>query len=373
MRLLHLHSGNLYGGIERVLVTLARAGRETGAPLDQRFALFFEGRLAQELRAAGAAPSMLGPAPLRRPWRVLHARRTLARVLTGVRPDIVLVHSPWSAAVGGRTISAHGARCALWLHNPPNHRVWPDGWALRRRFDVVLANSPYTARASAPRLRVSGWLYPPVPAPPAEARTARAATRSRLGAAERDVVILQASRIERWKGLRDHLDALANLRDVPRWVAWIAGAPQRRSERTFFDELRAVAVAHGIADRVRFLGHRTDIPELMAAADIYSQPSREPEPFGVALVEAMWAARPIVTTTAGGLSDEIGGTCGIVVPRGDPAAIAGALRELVLSAERRHALGGEGPRLAAALCDPSHQLRRLGELLADAGDRTAIA
>ncbi|HSL22914.1 MAG TPA: glycosyltransferase family 4 protein [Vicinamibacterales bacterium] len=373
MRLLHLHSGNLYGGIERVLVTLARAGRDAGGRLDQRFALFFEGRLAQELRAAGAPPSMLGPAPLRRPWRVLHARRALARVLAGVRPDVVLVHSPWSAAVAGRTISASGARCALWLHNPPNHRVWPDRWALRRRFDLVIANSPYTARAAAGRLRVSGWLYPPVAAPPADAPTARAETRSRLGAAERDVVILQASRIERWKGLRDHLEALANLRDVPRWMAWIAGAPQRRSERALFDELRGVAVHEGIADRVRFLGHRTDVPELMAASDIYCQPNSEPEPFGVAFVEAMWAARPIVTTTAGGLSDEIAGACGIVVPRGDRAAIAGAVRELVLSAERRASLGGEGPRLAAALCDPSQQLRRLGSLLADEGDRTAIA
>ena len=358
MRLFHLYSGNLYGGIERVLVTLAATDGAT-----QRFGLFFEGRLASELRAAGAQIDMLGAAALSRPWTIARGRRTLARILAEARPDVVLAHSLWTAAVAGGTIAAAGPRSALWLHNPPNRSVWPDRWGLRQHFDVVIANSEYTARAAATHLRVAGWMYPPVPRPPATALRARATTRTRLGAADADVVILQASRIERWKGLREHVLALASLRDVPRWTAWIAGAPQNHEQRRFFEGLRELSEARGIAQRIRFLGHRSDMSEVMAATDIYCQPNREPEPFGVALVEAMWAGVPIVTTATGGLSDDIARACGIAVPCGDPAAVSGALRGLVLDTDRRRSLGAGGPDLAARLCDPSRQLVRLGALL----------
>ncbi len=365
MRLLHLYSGNLYGGIERVLVTLA--GTEA-AGIEQRFALYFDGRLAQELREAGAAPVILGRALLSRPWSLLTSRRALSRALKAIRPDVVLAHSPWTLAVAGDAIATSGARRALWLHTPPTSTLWPDTWGLRQRPDTVIANSPFTAAAAASLVRVSGWLYPPVQAPHPSARGARADTRSQLGASPSDVVILQASRVEPLKGLREHIAALATLHDLPDWFLWIAGAPQRRHERAYFDQLRTEAANQGIADRVRFLGHRTDVPALMAAADIYCQPNLEPEPFGVAFVEAMWAARPIVTTMAGGLAEEIAPRgvprSGIVLPNADGSALVESLRQLVLSTEMRDSLGRAGPETAARLCDPPRTLHQLVTLLA---------
>jgi glycosyltransferase involved in cell wall biosynthesis len=242
--------------------------------------------------------------------------------------------------------------------------------------DVVFANSPVSAETAAPFVRLAGWLYPPVPAPPSSARDLRESTRSQLGASAGDIVILQASRVEAWKGLREHVASVAKLAELPGWVLWIAGAPQRRRERKYFDQLRVDAASYGIADRVRFLGHRADIAELMAAADIYCQPNLEPEPFGVALVEAMWAGRPIVTTIAGGLTAEIATPgsprAGMVVPAGDSSAVAAALRELVLSADLRESLGRAGPAIAARLCDPSRQLQRLAALLAPASPSMPI-
>jgi glycosyltransferase involved in cell wall biosynthesis len=367
MRLLHLYSGNLYGGIERVLVTLARASRrDPGIDVDQRFALFFEGRLARELREEGAAVDLLGPAAASRPWRVLRARRMLARAIDRFAPDVVLAHSPWTLGAAGHLIEEAGATRALWLHNPPTRRRWPDGWALRRRLDLVIANSPYTQHASDAFVHVDNWIYPPVePAEPAAAMQ-RERVRLEHGARPEDVVILQASRLERWKGLDDHVAALSRLHDVPNWILWIAGAPQRRHERAYLEELRALASARGVADRVRFLGHRTDVPALMAAADIYCQPNTEPEPFGVALIEAMSAGRAVITTPAGGLADAIEGRCGLVVPSRDRDALARALRELVSSSERRSTLGTCGVRLAAELCDPLRQTRTLVAVLRNA-------
>ena len=363
MRLLHLYSGNLFGGIERVLVTLASSPIDPG--VQQHFALFFEGRLAYELRAAKARLEIVGRVSLSRPWQVIQARRRIESVLERVRPDIILAHSPWVLAVAGGSIRRSTARSALWLHNPPTGRLWPDGLALRRpsRLHAILANSRYTADTTAPLTRMDGWIHPPVARPPEVSGSARDETRQRLGADPADVVILQASRIERWKGLHVQIAALALLRDVPGWVLWIAGAPQRRHERVYLQHLQGETTRAGIGDRVRFLGHRDDVPGLMAAADLYSQPNIEPEPFGVALVEAMWAARPVITSAVGGLSSEIEGRTGLVVPPNDTEALASALRELVTAPSLRHALGSQGPALAARLCDPAQQVRRLWRAL----------
>jgi glycosyltransferase involved in cell wall biosynthesis len=373
MRLLHLYSGNLYGGIERVLLTLARAAEyRAGAGVEQRFALFFDGRLARELRETEAHVDVLGTAAVSRPWRLLRARRALAGSLEEWRPDVVLAHSPWAVAAGGPAVEQAGVCRALWLHNPPTRSPWPDGWALRRSLDLVLANSRYTSEASVGLVHVDDWLYPPVPPPHEAVALTREAVRLQLGASPEDVVILQASRIERWKGLHDHVAALAALRQVAGWMLWIAGAPQRRAERAFFDELRAVTTREGIGDRVRWLGHRTDVPALMAAADIYCQPNLEPEPFGVAIVEAMSAGRPVITTPAGGLSDLVEGRCGLVPAAGDQPALISALRELVSSAPLRQQLGAGGRELAYSLCDPRQQMDTLFGMLARASSAAGV-
>jgi Glycosyl transferase 4-like len=93
MRLLHVSAGNLYGGLETVLVTLARC-RALSAELQNEFALCFAGRAEDELRAAGATVHRLGEVRVRRPLSILRARRAL-RALIGERSfDTVVCHSP---------------------------------------------------------------------------------------------------------------------------------------------------------------------------------------------------------------------------------------------------------------------------------------
>src|SRR5207244_2005466 len=121
--------------------------------------------------------------------------------------------------------------------------------------------------------------------------------------------ILQASRLERWKGQAVHLEVLGRLKEVPGWAAWVAGGPQKAGEAEFLAELKAAAVANGVADRVRFLGQRSDVPRLMAAADVYCQPNTGPEPFGLSFVEALYAGLPVVTSGFGGASEIVTGEC----------------------------------------------------------------
>src|SRR5215470_10318154 len=97
-RVLHVNAGNLYGGIETLLVTLARQ-RDFCAGVAPEFAVCFEGRLSEELRAAGVPVHLLGPARVSRPWTVWRVRRRLREVLAASRSDVVVSHGCWPHAV----------------------------------------------------------------------------------------------------------------------------------------------------------------------------------------------------------------------------------------------------------------------------------
>ena len=143
-----------------------------------------------------------------------------------------------------------------------------------------------------------------------------------------------------------------------------AGAAQRPQEETYTRELRALVAREGLHQRAQFLGQRDDVPHLLSVADIHCQPNLGPEPFGIVFIEALYAGLPVVAAAAGGPLEIVDDTCGILVPPGDAAALAAALRLLVEDSETRRRLGAASFRRALALCDPARQLPRLHEVLA---------
>jgi glycosyltransferase involved in cell wall biosynthesis len=357
-RVLHLAAGNLYGGVETFLVTLARSPRR----LEHRFALFFEGRLASELRAAGASVEVLGAARLGRPWTLVGPQLRLRRLLSSWRPDLVLSHSSWLKAVAAPALL--GQRQALFLHGP----VEP-GFALDRLLtwlppDALLSNSEFTAASASTLLP---GRTPLVTGCPVEDRApkepgVRLAVRQELGVAEGTPVIIQVSRLEAWKGQELLLEALSRLPREQDWACWVVGGAQRPEEQALLVRLRTKADAQGLSNRVRFLGQRSDVPRLLAAADIFCQPNLGPEPFGIVFVEAMFASLPVLTTDMGGARELIDETCGArVPPRAD--AVAEVLARWVANPEQRRALGSAGRRRAEERYLPSVRVRLLEDAL----------
>jgi glycosyltransferase involved in cell wall biosynthesis len=374
MRVLHVSAGNLFGGVEVHLSTLARhssAVRE----LEQRFAVVFAGRLSEELRKAGHAPHLIDGVRIRNPASVLSGRRRLRAVLEREEIEVAVCHSAWSLAMFGPAVVAAGVPLVLWQHDVADASHWLYRLARRTRPALVIANSRYTA-STLPRI------YPGVPVEvihcPVEAPVAaqengsRDAVRVELETPADAVVIVQASRLERWKGHLLHLRALNLLRDLPEWRLWIVGGVQRRSELGYRGELEARAGELGIADRVRFLGQRTDVPRVLAAADIHCQPNTGPEPFGIVFVEALYAGLPCVSTAMGGPKEILDDECGVLVPPEDPVALAAALRELVRDRERRDRLGRAGPGRARAISTPAVKLEEMrGALRALSGQEAS--
>ena len=282
----------------------------------------------------------------------------LCQVLADTRPEVVVVHSSWPHTVFAPVVRRAGVRLVYFVHGEMNGWHWLERWSARTAPDVILANSWFTAGSVGdvfPDARVEVW-YCPV-ARPAFDGTARAEVRAEFGTPQERVVILQASRLERWKGQAAHLSALATLRDIPGWECWLAGGAQKAGESEFMEELRTLANRAGIADRVRFLGQRSDVPRLMAAADVFCQPNIGPEPFGIVFVEALYAGLPVVTSEFGGAAEIVDQTCGVLTAPGDPEAVAAALRSLIQDPSRRQALGAAGPGRAESLCDPGRILR----------------
>jgi glycosyltransferase involved in cell wall biosynthesis len=360
---LHLCAGNLYGGIERIVAECA-AGRDLTPSLRHRVVTCFDGRLAAELDASGAPCPRLGEVRVSRPLSVMRARRRLADLLTTNRPQAAICHSPWTFGLAAPVLRRLGVPSVIWVHDRLSGRTWSERWAALTRPDAAIANSHFTSESVGfvfPRLTPS-VLYAPVPASPPLSAAARAALRTSLGVEDdRTCVVLLASRLERWKGHRELITAIAG---VPGgWRMWIAGGAQKPGELEYEQELRSLCVVNGIANRVRFLGDRRDVGALMRAADVHCQPNNAPEPFGLAFVEALYASLPVVTTAMGGALEILTTDCGVLVPPGDIEALRVALQRLIGEPDTRRTLGRGGPARAAELCQPERQLRTLASIV----------
>jgi len=364
MKVLHVNAGNLYGGVETILATLAREGHECPS-MEQHFALCFEGRVSAELNQAGAPVHMLGAVRISRPWTIMRARRKLRTVLRRERFDLVICHLPWSFAVFGPTVRAEGQKLGFWAHGFHNGSGWLERLARAVKPDLVIANSEYTGTGLVnlfPGIP-NGIVYPPVPLADVPHRAQwRSTLRSQENADDDTVVIVQVSRLESWKGHRLHLEALSLLRNTPGWTCWFVGGPQKAEEQRYLEQLQATALRFGIADRVRFLGQRSDVSKLLIAADIFCQPNQEPEPFGMVFIEALWAGLPVVATAMGGAMEIVDQSCGLLLQPGDPSVLAESLLRLIESPAWRRQLGSGGAIRAKQLSDPLTQMNKLREL-----------
>lgn len=368
LRVLHVSSGNLYGGVETALVALARF-RNLCDAMQPEFALCFEGRLSKELVDSGARVHQLGEVRTRKPWTIWSARANLRALLSTGKYDIVMCHMAWPMAMFGSTVRRSGLPLAFWAHDAANGSHWLERWAGRVSPDIIIGNSQFT-RGTMPLLFPNAptkiVFYPVQPTQPADPKSCRKEIRGALGADENTVAIIQVSRMEDWKGHHLHLDALAKIKDNPRWVCWMVGGAQRPVEQNYMREIQAKAARLGIGDRVRFLGQRSDVPSLLAAADIFSQPNKGAEPFGIVFIEALAAGLPIVTTAMGGPKEIVDDSCGITAPPGNADLVAAALRRLIDSPETRTRLGQHGPARARELCDPAGRIPELYEALLSA-------
>jgi glycosyltransferase involved in cell wall biosynthesis len=299
-----------------------------------------DGAVAESLRAAGVEVTALrleGKRDLRGAWR-------LWRLLRELRPDVVhahLFHANLAARVVGRL--ARVGRVVSTVHIVERRRL-PARALLDRltsRLDdatvcVSQAVARYAVSTGAVRGRALRVIHNGVDLARFADPGARAGARAALGLPLQATVLGGVGRLDPQKGFGDLLEAFAPLAaEHPDALLALAGDGPLRAE------LETRARALGLTDRVRFLGHRDDVPCVLAALDVFCMPSRW-EGFGLALVEALAAGVPAVVSAVDSLP-EVLGQAGVLVPAADPPAWTQALSDLLGDPERRAALSAAGP------------------------------
>lgn len=133
-------------------------------------------------------------------------------------------------------------------------------------------------------------------------------------------VVLMVGRLEKQKGQRYLIEAATQIQEA-RFI-FVGEGPDRAA-------LEAQAQALGVGERVAFLGHREDIPDLLACCDLFVLPSLY-EGLPLAILEAMAAGKPVIASDIRG-NDEvvINGETGLLVPDADSTALAGAIRAVL--------------------------------------------
>jgi glycosyltransferase involved in cell wall biosynthesis len=176
---------------------------------------------------------------------------------------------------------------------------------------------------------------------PFDAPFDRAAARARLGIAPGRILAIQVAALAPHKSQTTLLHAAARLRErAPSLVTWIAGEGRLRGA------LLAEHARLGLDDRVRFLGFREDVVDLLRAADLFVLSSYL-EGLGTSVLDAMAAGLPVVATRVGGVPEIVrDGETGLLVPPRDPEALAAAMARLAEEPALRERLGAGGRALA---------------------------
>jgi glycosyltransferase involved in cell wall biosynthesis len=342
-RITHVVENLERGGLERVVIDLAREQARRGDAV-QVLCLFGRGALAGELEAAGVPVHACG----KRGGLDLGALRRLRAGLRAHHTGVLHTHNAAAhyhavlAALGLGIRTTVNTRHGMGVQQAGSRREW-----LFRR---TLARTDRVATVcEAARREVAAAGLIPAAKLVAVPNGIRLDAFAPGGAAEREALAVElglppatpvVGAVGRMNWAKDPQGMLEAFRIL------LAGHPQAvlawagdGAERPAFE---AAAQAAGIADRVRALGDRGDVPRLLRGFTVYAMSSRT-EGYSIALLEACASGLPIVATDVGGNREIVReGVNGLLVPAGDPPALAAALARLLDDPARAAAMASAG-------------------------------
>lgn len=339
------------GGAEKHLRWLAQGLIERGATVDVVY-LKGEGRLRPDFEAL---PARVTKIPFESPFGLVRTWFALASHIRRGRYDIVHTHLLKADALGALAclLAGHSALVAS-KHNEEQVLKRPliglIHGLLARRAGVNIALSDYVleyvaATGRTPRASLRRIYYGIDPAPFAAGD--RAATRARLGLAAHTHVGLCVARFHPQKDHATLFRAVRTLkqRGLDFRLLLAGGDPFYDHERA----LRAAVAELDIADRVDFLGIRDDIPDLLAACDVFVLPSLY-EGLGLVFLEAMAAGRPVISTATTAIPEVVAdGVTGRLIAVADDRALADAWAAWITDPPAARAMGERGRTRVAEL------------------------
>lgn len=167
-------------------------------------------------------------------------------------------------------------------------------------------------------------------------------------------------RLSPWKGQDVFLRTLAMM---PAVQGLIVGSPMF-GEDAYAQHLEQEIKTLGLENRVKLLGFRSDIPELMKTCDIIAHTSIAPEPFGRVIVEGMLSGRPVVASKSGGPNEIIeNGVTGMLYTPGDSQALQSVLSEIINEPEQALLMAQRGRETALNRFSLDNMHKRLDDII----------
>ena len=301
-----------------------------------------------------AAASLVGLA--------LYARRNGVRI-------VHCTEKPRDSFYGLLIARAIGAKCVIHLHVGvnPEWMLPLTTWAMRHADALIgvsdfIRQSAIDAGFSAERchsvlnaIDVSLW----------NPQTDGFHIREEFGIGSDQIVVTIISRVYLWKGHRELLRALAEVSTDLDWRLLLVGEDDLRAHPghgSFIEELRMLVRELGLQDRVVFTGFRRDVPELLAATDVFAMPSFE-EPFGMVYLEANAMLVPVVALDSGGVGQAVEhGRSGMLSPHEDIATLSENLERLMADPMLRERMGRDGRQRIFEEFLPERIARDAGEV-----------
>lgn len=366
IRVLWLAKGLGPGGMERLLVNHARVADTARFEYAAAYLVDRPNSVIPELAALGVRSIRLTDGDPRDPrWT-----RRLRGMVSDHEIDVVHAHSPMPAAMARPVLRAmsDGPRLVYTEHNtwdcygrptwtanvttyPLDHAQFAVSRDARDSMPALLARrvEPLTHGIDLDLVRAAG--------------VERASVRAELGLTPDDVAVITVAHFRTEKGYEVLLSAARQVLDSnPNAVFLSVGHGPLEAQ------VKAMHVDLGLGDRFRFLGFRSDAVRLMAGADIFTLSSHQ-EGLPVTFMEASALGLPTVATAVGGLVDHVvQGVSGVLVPPGDPDALAHALTEVISDPELRARLAIGAARSPTAF-DASAAVRRQEAVYAELVDR----
>ncbi len=345
------------GGAERSLVELLPFLRE--ARIDTMIVTLRHATEGYAAEAAAAGTEIYTLRARRAPNRV----RELRRVIVAEHPDLVHTTLISSDVIGRLAARGTDARVLTSLvntsydpvrHKDPGVRTWRlravravDGWTARHLTDHFHAITHAVSDAARAALGIRGDRITVVERGRDFKRLGlmsperRASARAALSLYDGDEVLVAVGRQEWQKGHHVLLEALSELiARRPRVVLVVAGRVG-----TMTPMLEEQVERLGVGRHVRFLGHRDDLPEVLAASDVFVFPSLY-EGLGGSVIEAMALALPVVASDLPALREVVvPGVSALLVPANNAASLARALETVLSDAELAGRLGARGREL----------------------------
>ncbi len=357
MKILHVITSLRTGGAERLVVDLSK---QMKLEEDEVEILLFDGTetpLKVEAETAGI--------PVRALSKGWHAMRNplllfkLMRVLRKNRYDVVHAHNTSCQLLLAVASCFQHLRLVTTEHNTDNRRRrWRgyravDRW-MYRRYRRIICVGEETKQA------LAAWLVHPdltnkltvIPNGIAVSKFAGAIPAEDVSSQQRRKILM----ISAFRPQKDHPTLIRALSMLPEeYRLFLAGGSETDEDRKYQNDCKQLVSELGLDDRVRFLGVRSDVPQLLAATDVVVL-STAYEGMSLSLLEAMAAGRPLIASDVPGVHDLVSGA-GLLFPFGDDRRLAELIRQVCEDPSFAAEVGAKC-RVRAAAYDVAETVRR---------------